>query len=123
LENNANLIGVLGFSNPEYGNFDVFLKADTTPSDWQYSTDLLLYALRTVEMRTILESKFNRSIGTAYSMCFSQHHEINRYRKHAKLVKKEAVKGGFNLGYMFDLGTIPSLKAAKSLWMQNHKMP
>lgn len=122
LEHNNNLIGVLGFSNPEHCNFDVVLKADTTPSDWQYSTDLLLFVLRSKQTKEALEKKFNREINTAYSMCFSQHHEINRYRKHGELIKKVEVKGGFNLGYIFKLGGIPSLKSAKALWMQNHKI-
>ena len=117
-----NLFGVLGFANPEFGNFDVFMKADTTPSEFQYSTDLLLFVLRTKEVKELLERKFCRKVETAYSMVFSQHDVINRYRKHGELVKKIKLDGGYNLGYIFRLGTIPSLKAAKSLWMQNHKI-
>ena len=117
-----NLFGVLGFSNPEYGNFDVFLKADTTPSQFSFSTDLLLFVLRTREVQEILEKKFCRKIETAYSMVFSQHDVINRYRKHGKLIKKIKVEGGFNLGYIFNLGNVPSVKSAKALWMQNHKI-
>lgn len=117
------LFGVLGFSNPDYGNFDIFMKADTTPSELQFSTDLLLYVLRTKEVKAILENKFCRTVETAYSMAFSQHDVINRYRKHGRLVKKVAIEGGgYNLGYIFNLGTVPSLKAAKALWMQNHKI-
>lgn len=116
------LFGVLGFSNPDYGNFDIFMKADTTPPQLEYSTDLLLYVLRTKEVKAILENKFCREINTAYSLAFSQHDVINRYRKHGKLIKKSPVEGGFNLGYIFDLGTVPSIKAAKALWMQNHKI-
>lgn len=117
------LFGVLGFSNPEYGNFDLFMKADTTPSELEYSTDLLLYVMRTKEVKSILEKKFCREIKTAYSLAFSRHDQINRYRKHGKQVKKLAIEGGgYNLGYIFELGTVPSLKAAKALWMQNHKI-
>jgi hypothetical protein len=117
------LIGVLGFTNPEHdGKFDVLLKADTTPPEWEYSTDLLLYVLRTKQVQQALEKKFNRRIGSAYSMCFSQHAQINRYRKHAELIKKVKTQGGHNLGYRFELGNIPSLKAAKSMWMQKHKI-
>ncbi|MFZ4546812.1 MAG: hypothetical protein ACOYN4_05230 [Bacteroidales bacterium] len=115
------LIGVLGFSNPDHGNFSVFLKADTTPSEWENSTDLLLYVLRTKQVKSALELKFHRTVETAYSMCFSQHNQINRYRKHAELVKKVPIKeGGYKLGYLFNLGNISTLKEAKSMWMQKH---
>lgn len=116
------LIGVLGFSNPDYGTYDVFLKADTTPSDYEFSTDLLLFVLRTKEVKQALERKFNRTIDTAYSMCFSQHNAINRYRKHGDCIIKKEIQGGFNLGYLFNLGNIQSLKAAKAEWMQKHKI-
>jgi hypothetical protein len=116
------LIGVLGFSNPEYGDFSVFLKGDTTPSFYKNSTDLLLYILRTKEVKKALEDHFNREISTAYSLVFTQHEQINRYRKHGKLVKKLKIKGGYNLGYLFELGTISSIKEAKSLWFQKNKI-
>lgn len=116
------LIGVLGFSNHEHGTFSVFMKADTTPPEWENSTDLLLYVLRTKQVQESLEKKFNRKIETAYSMCFSQHNQINRYRKHGELIKKIPTMGGFNLGYLFKLGDIPTLKSAKSMWMQKHKL-
>ena len=116
------LIGVLGFSNPDYGKYDIILKADTTPSELEYSTDLLLYALRTKEVKRLLEIKFNRKINTAYSMCFSQHKQINRYRKHAKKIQEKEKVGGYDLGYLFELGTIPSMKAAKSEFCQKHKI-
>ena len=115
------LIGVLGFSNPDYVDSDILIKADTTPPEWENSTDLLLYVLRTKQVQEAIEKKFNRKIQTAYSMCFSQHHQINRYRKHGKLIKKAPANGGFNLGYLFQLGNISTLKAAKSMWMQKHK--
>ena len=115
------LIGVLGFSNPDYGGYDIFLKADTTPPNYDKSTDLLLYVLRSKEVKELLEIKFNRKINTAYSMCFSQHKQINRYRKHANKIQEKEKKGGYDLGYLFKLGTIPSLKAAKTQWMQKHK--
>lgn len=114
------LIGVLGFSNPDFGKFHIMLKADTTPAEYEYSTDLLLYVLRTKQVQQLLEKRFNRTVSNAYSMCFSQHDQINRYRKHGEQVKKVATKGGFNLGYLFELGNIPTIKAAKSLWMQKH---
>ena len=82
------MIGVIGFSNPDYGNYDIFLKADTTPSAYEFSTDLLFFILRTKEVQKALEKKFNRTIETAYSMCFSQHNAINRYRKHGSLSLK-----------------------------------
>lgn len=125
---NKFIFGVLGFVSPSgwmnsnAGDFDIQLRADTTPSECKYSVDLLLYVLRTKEVQRVLENKFCRKIETAYSMCFSQHHEINRYRKHAKLVKKIPIGNGYNLGYIFKLGTVPSVKAAKALWMQNHKI-
>lgn len=116
------LIGVLGFSNADMGTYDVFLKADTTPPDWDYSTDLLLYVMRTKQVQEALEKKFNREIKTAMSMCFSQHDQINRYRKHGEMIKKVPAGGGYNLGYLFNLGDIPTLKAAKAMFMQKHKM-
>jgi len=122
LYHNSLLVGVLGFSNPDYGTYDVLMKADTTPSEYENSTDLLLYVLRTKEVQISLENKFNRKINTAYSMCFSQHKVINRYRKHAEKIQEKEVKGGFNLGYLFQLGTIPTLKAAKAEFMQKHKI-
>jgi len=185
------LIGVLGFSNPEMGKYDILLKADTTPSLYENSTDLLLYVLRTKDVQKALEYKFNRKINTAYSMCFSQHNQINRYRKHAELITKKQIRInkfsaderlkqianaavrkmkkepcevcgktdyveahhkdynfpekvnwlcvehhnerdgidgtcykiiGYNLGYLFKLGTIDSLRAAKALFIQKHKI-
>lgn len=122
IEHCGYLIGVIGFSNPDYGNYDIFLKADTTPSAYEFSTDLLLFILRTKEVQKALEKKFNRTIETAYSMCFSQHNAINRYRKHGECIVKKEIKGGFNLGYLFNLGNVASLKAAKAEWMQKHKI-
>lgn len=122
LQHQENLIGVIGFKNPDYGDYDIIMKADTTPPELLYSTDLLLYVMRTKEVKAILEKRFCRTIETAYSFAFSQHDVINRYRKHGKMVKKLPVQGGFNLGYIFEIGSVPSLKAARSLWMQNHKV-
>ena len=116
------LIGVLGFSNPEYGTYSLFLKADTTPSVCEYSTDLLLYVLRTKEVKNYLEAKFNREIKNVYSMCFSAYDTISRYRKHGELVTKKPMKNGFNLGYLFEMGTIPSIKEAKAQFFQKHKL-
>jgi len=116
-----NLFGVLAFKNDDYIDYDIMLIADTTISSYKKSIDLLLYVLKTKQIKDILEQKFNREVKTAYSMVFSQHNQINRYRKHGKLVKKIKVDGGYNLGYIFDLGTIPTLKAAKSMFMQKHK--
>lgn len=116
------LIGVLGFSIPDYGKYSLLMKADTTPAEWENSTDLLLYVLRTKEVQQLLEKKFNRKIDSVYSMCFSKNHQINRYRKHAELVQKIPKEVGFNLGYLFELGTVQNIKTAKSLWMQKHKI-
>jgi hypothetical protein len=116
------LIGVLGFSVADFGTYDLLLKADTTPQAYGRSTDLLLYVLRTIEVKKLLEQKFNRKINTVYSMCFSQHKQINRYRKHAKKVQEIKKSGGYNLGYLFELGTIPSIKSAKSQWMQKYNI-
>lgn len=122
LQHNEYLVGVMGFSNPDFGSYHIMLKADTTPQAYEYSTDLLLYCLRTKQVQEALEKKFNREIRNAYSMCFSQHDVINRYRKHGELVKKVPVKGGYNLGYLFQIGDIPTVKAAKSMWMQKHNI-
>lgn len=112
------MFGVLGFSNPSYGNYDLFMKADTTPSEWEKSTDLLLFCLRTKQCQDLLEYKFNRKIETIYSMCFSKHQSIQRYKKHGKLENKKEVEGGFNLGYIFKTGEIPTLKEAKAQFIQ-----
>jgi len=85
------LFGVLGFQNPSYGDYDLLMKADTTPSEWEKSTDLLLFALRSNECKKILEAKFNREISTVYSMAFSLNETIGRYRKHAKLITKKRI--------------------------------
>ena len=116
------LIGVLGFLNPDYGFYDIFLKADTTISGFKNSVDLLLYVLRTVEVKNLLQDRFNREINTAYSMVFSQHKQVNRYRKHGKKVQEKVKEGGYDLGYIFELGNIPTLKAAKAMFMQKHKL-
>lgn len=98
LTQNNLLIGVLGFSgfggfqNAPSGDYDIFLIADTTPSEWDKSTDLLLFCLRTKEMKTILEKKFCRTIETIYSKCFSENQSINRYKKHAKLIHKKVLR-------------------------------
>jgi len=90
------IFGVLGFSNPTYGNYDILLKADTTPSDWTYSTELLLYALKSKEVQLLLCEKFNRQINTAYSMCFSVNQSISRYRKFAELIVKKEIRENKN---------------------------
>jgi hypothetical protein len=111
------LFGVLGFQNADYGSYDLLMKADTTPSEWEKSTDLLLFALRSTETKKILEKKFNRNIENVYSMCFSLNQSIGRYRKHGKLENKKPILNsnkeitGYNLGYKFDIG-IFSLKEA-----------
>lgn len=122
LSYNNVLIGVLGFSVPEMGGYSLLLKADTTPSQLKYSTDLLLYVLRTKQIKDLLEKKFSRKIQTVYSYCFSRHERINRYRKHAKLEKSKKVDGGFNCGYTFEMGTVHSLKEAISIWRQKNKL-
>ena len=68
------------------------LKADTTPQSLKFSTDLLLYILRTKEVKKLLENRFNREMKTVYSMCFSKHQQINRYRKHGKLITKKPIR-------------------------------
>jgi len=122
LFHNNNLIGVLGFSDDDTINSDILIKADTAISSNKNSIDLLLYVLRTKQVQEILEKKFNRKINTAYSMAFSKNPQINRYRKHATLIKKIKNKNSYNLGYEFVLGGIQTLKSAKALWMQKHKI-
>lgn len=112
------LFGVLGFQNPIYGNYDVLMKADTTPPQWEKSTDLLLFCLRSKECQQILESKFCRKIQSIYTVCFSKHTVISRYRKHGELKSKTAKEGGFDLGYEFQAGSIVSLKEAKQQFIQ-----
>lgn len=84
-----NLFGILGFQAPTYGNYDILLKADTTPSQWAGSNELLLYALKSKEVQNILCDRFTRQIDTAYSKCFSRHPVISRYRKFADQLSKE----------------------------------
>lgn len=115
------LSGVLGFTVPEFGNYDMLLKADTTPQNKQYSTELLLYLLKTEQTQRILEIKTNREIKTVYSMCFSKHKDISRYRKHGQLVKSVKSKDGYNIGYLFELGKYKTIKEAFSLFLQKHK--
>lgn len=120
------LFGILGFSNPTYGNYDLLLKADTTPSEYNGATELLLYILRTREVKRLLENKFCREINTIYSMCFSSHQVISRYRKHGELVTKIPIEinnqnEGCNLGYIFQTGSIVSLKEAKARFIQKWK--
>jgi len=86
------LFGVMGFSNPDYGKYDLIIKADTTPSEFEKSTDLLLFALRSREVKLLLEKKFCREISNVYSMCFSSHPSIQRYKKHGELINKKVVK-------------------------------
>ena len=90
------LFGILGFANPDYGEYDLLMKADTTPSEWEKSTDLLLFCMRTMECKRLLELKFNREINTIYSMCFSNNQTISRYRKHGKLTSKKQVRSNIN---------------------------
>ena len=82
------LFGILGFSNPDYGSYDLILKADTTPAEWAFSTELLLYALKSKEVQQLLSDRFNREIKNVYSMCFSRNPIISRYRKFAELKTK-----------------------------------
>jgi len=86
------LFGVLGFANPKYGNYDILLKADTSPSAYRYSTELLLYVLLSLEVKEIIFRKFNREINTAYSMCFSKNQTISRYRKFGELKTRREVR-------------------------------
>jgi len=112
------MIGVMGFQNPSYGNYDILMKADTTPSYLEKSTDLLLFALRSKEVQNILEGKFGRKIETIMSTCFSEHEQIARYRKHGELVNKTKESDGFHLSYIFKSGSIISLKEAKAQFIQ-----
>lgn len=86
------MFGVLGFSNPDYGDYDLLMKADTTPSEWHKSTDLLLFILRTKEVQNILEKKFCRKISNVYSLCFSKNNSISRYRKHGKKINEKIIR-------------------------------
>jgi len=120
-----NIIGVLGFSNPDYGEYDILLKADTTPAIFKKSTDLLLYVMRTQEAKRYLEDRFCREINNCYTLAFSQKPDISRYRKHGERITKNPIKEkgnivGYRIGYLFKLGEIPSIKAAKKTWMQKH---
>jgi len=125
IANGNKIFGILGFSIPDYGDYDLLLKADTTPSSYTNSTDLLLYALRSKQVKESLEKNFNRDINNCYTMVFSQHKNISRYRKHAKQIRRIDIRQdgeivGYNIGYLFELGTIPSLKSAKAQWMQKN---
>ncbi len=114
------LFGVMGFKNPAYGNLELLLKADTAISKYKGAIDLLLYMLRTKEIQRLLEKRFSRKIQSVVSVCFSKNYVISRYRKHAELIKKTEGQQGYNLAYQFNLGTISTLKEAKSTWMQKN---
>jgi hypothetical protein len=193
--NGNSIFGMIGLVKPDYGNFDLILKADTTNGN-PGSVDLLLFALRSKEVKEAIERKFNRVCETAISKCFSLYPVISRYRKHAELIIKKVVRTnkesekedlkiksnravaqalksgmlqkqpcevcnitdyveahhkdyskpleinwlcikhhnerdgidetcykilGYDLTYQFKLGDIPSLKAAKALWLQKIK--
>ena len=81
-----------GFQNAPKGEYDIFLIADTTPSEYKGSTELLLYVLRTKEVKEALERKFGREINTIYSKVFTVHQQITRYRKHGELVTKIPIR-------------------------------
>lgn len=115
------LRGVLGFNTPDMVTYDLMLKADTTNSNDKYSIDLLLYILRTKKCKDILTKKFNRDIKTVYSMCFSFHIDISRYRKHGNKVKSVKTETGYNIAYLFEIGDIPTIKEAVSQFYQKHK--
>ena len=66
----------------------------------------------------MLENRFCRKIETIYTMAFSKHESISRYRKHGSLENKKKVEGGFDLGYTFKAGSIISLKEAKQQFIQ-----
>lgn len=121
------LFGVLGFKNPDYGEYDLLLKADTTPSEWKTSTELLLYVLKSNEIKQFLSEKFNREINNCYSKCFSLYESISRYRKFGELIHKNPIIDktaykiiGYDLGYLFHLGAW-SLKEAKARYIQKHE--
>jgi hypothetical protein len=121
------LFGVLGFMgdfmNPRGAptwRFDLTLKADTVNPGLRYGIDLLLYALRTKQVQDSLEHYFTREIKTCYSLCFSSHPDISRYRKHGERIVSKKTEDGYRVGYLFQMGEIPTLKAAKALWMQKH---
>jgi hypothetical protein len=120
LHHNNRIIGVLGFSIPDWGSYDLLLKADTTPQKYINSIDLLLYVLKTNTVKKILEDKFNREIKTVYSMVFTKNRVVSRYRKHAKKIQEKKIEGGYNLGYLFEMGTFNTLKQVKSLFIQKH---
>ena len=96
VQNNL-MIGCLAFNS--YGAFasipknesDIYMLADTTPSEWDKSTDLLLFAMRTKECKELLENKFNREIKTIYTKAFSLNPTIQRYKKHGKLTYKKII--------------------------------
>jgi hypothetical protein len=113
------LFGMLGFKNPDFGEYDLLLKADTTPSEWKNSVELLLYILKSNEVKECLSDKFNREINNCYSKCFSSYDVISRYRKFGELINKTKVVGGYDLGYLFQLGTW-SLKEAKCRYIQRY---
>lgn len=115
------LRGVLGFTNDDYLGYDLLLKADTTNCSEKYSTELLLYLLKTKKCKDLLEKKFNRDIHNVYSTCFSKYCEISRYRKFGKKIKSVETKDGFNVSYLFELGNIKTIKEAVSLFFQKHK--
>lgn len=128
---NNKVFGILGFtdysgwSNTPVSGADIGLRADTTPSEYKGSTELLLYVIRTQEVKRALEQRFCREINTIYSKAFSLHPDISKYRKHGELVAKNIQKSGekimgYDIGYIFQAGSIVSLKEAKSRFILKH---
>ena len=120
LLNDKKLIGVYGFQNPDYGTYDLIMKADTSVPVPKLPV-LLLMILKTQKMKVMLERKFNRDINSILTKIFSKYPQSNRYRKTAKLVTKKEVEGGYDLSYLITTGKYKTVKQAVSEWRQKYE--
>jgi len=111
---------VFGFSAPDYGDYDLIMKADTAIPIPKLPS-LMLMILQTEKMKVLLEQKFNRDIDIILTKIFSRYPQSNRYRKSGKIVRKEEVEGGFDLSYEITTGKYKTVKQVYSMWRQKYE--
>lgn len=120
------LFGVLGFCTDFTGlmilngtDCDLFLKADIVDNNHKILFGLLIYLLKTKEVKEQLERKFCRYINKVMVRTFSPHLINNRYRKHGNVIRKTKEGNIYKIDYEIAIGTIPTIKSAKALFIDN----